>query len=127
MWTIDLPLSVTVGADKKFILNLNHYRNAHFRTLDKAKKRFTELVRLRIRHLPHMDKVNITYTYFAPSKRLADTNNICSIVDKFFADTLVSAGKLTDDNCLMLLETKFRFGGVDRGNPRVEATVEPVE
>lgn len=106
------------------MLNLNHYRNAHFRTLDKAKKEFKDLVTPLIRHLPSFLQVRITYTYFAPSQQLSDTSNVTSIVDKFFCDALVECGKLTDDNRTVVLSTHSQFGGVDKANPRVEATIE---
>lgn len=125
MWTVDLPLQVQISKNKKFILNLNHYRNAHFHTTDPAKKNFKAIVGPLIRHIPFMDQVCITYTYFAPTQRLADVANVCSIVDKFFCDALVECHKLSDDNCKVVSEVRYRFGGVDRGNPRVEAIIEP--
>jgi hypothetical protein len=124
MWTIDLPLRVLVSKNNWFQLNLNGYRNAHFRTLDKAKKLFADLAEPLIRHLPKLGRVHITYTVYMPSNRRYDTANVCSIVDKFFSDVLVSCGKLTDDNSEVLLSTTYVPGGVDRGNPRVEATIE---
>jgi hypothetical protein len=39
---INLPLQVWYSKDKKFILNLNNYRNAYFRVLSIAKKNYTQ-------------------------------------------------------------------------------------
>lgn len=129
MWTIKLPLSVLVSKNKWFVLNLNHYRNAYFRQLDKAKKEFKERVTPLVRHLPKLDqdgvKIQITYVFYAPKGVVPDLANVCCIVDKFFSDVLVEAGKLEDDNPKVLPHIRFSFGGVDRGNPRVEAIIEP--
>jgi hypothetical protein len=108
------------------MLNLNHYRNADFRTLDRAKKEFTERVKPLVKDLPKLDRILIAYNLFTPNKRLVDTANVCTIVDKFFSDTLVHAGKLEDDNCKILPIVAFRYGGVDIDNPRVEANIVPI-
>jgi hypothetical protein len=123
MWTISLPLAVPVSTNKWMMLNLNVYRNAHHRTLDKAKKEFTARVKPLVQHLPKLDKILIAYELFTPTKRSVDTANICTIVDKFFSDTLVHAGKLEDDNCNILPMVAFSFGGVDNTNPRVDAHI----
>jgi len=39
---IKLPLDVYYSKKKKFILNLNNYRNAHYRVLSTAKKIYSE-------------------------------------------------------------------------------------
>jgi hypothetical protein len=125
MYKIDLPISVQIGKNKRFSLNLNQYRNTHFRDLDKAKKQFKEDVTPLIRHLPFMERVRLSYTLFTPSRQLVDTANVVAIVDKFFCDALVETGKLSDDNCLVVDQGGQSFGGVDKGRPRVEVTIEP--
>ena len=126
MWTIDLPLAVQVSSRKWMMLNLNVYRNTHHTTLAKAKIEFTDRVTPLIKHLPKLDRIMIGYSLFTPTKRLVDTANVCTIVDKFFSDTLVHAGKLEDDNCKILPIVAFRYGGIDNINPRVEATIHSI-
>lgn len=126
MWTINLPLAVQVSTKKWWMLNLNVYRNANFRTLDKAKKEFTDRVKPLLKDIPTLERALIVYSLFTPTKRLVDTANVCSVVDKFFCDTLVSAGKLEDDNCKVLPIIAFRWGGIDTKNPRVEATIHSI-
>jgi hypothetical protein len=75
--------------------------------------------------LPTMGGVKLTYTLFMGSSREADLSNICVVVDKFFCDALVEAGKLPDDSVSYLQSIDYRFGGVDKSNPRVEITLEP--
>ena len=125
---INLPYSIPVGKkDDKFYVNLNQYRNAHYHTLNSAKITFKELINDQVKQLPKFNVIKLWYRVFAPSKRLVDTNNICSIADKFFCDALVEAGKLEDDNYNFLIETRFTFGGIDKGNPRVEVEIEETQ
>jgi hypothetical protein len=94
-----IPARVQVGK-KVFALNLNGYRNAHFQTLNNAKKIFKnqlyadypELFKIRAQ------SVIVQYKITPHNNRLFDTQNIVSIVDKFFLDALVEAGTIPDDN-----------------------------
>lgn len=125
---INLPYSIPIGKkDNKFYVNLNQYRNAHYHTLNSAKIAFKELISDQVKQLPKFNVIKLWYRVFAPSKRLVDTNNICSIADKFFCDALVEAGKLEDDNYNFLIETRFTFGGIDKENPRVEVEIEETQ
>lgn len=126
MWTISLPLAVPVSSNKWFFLNLNHYKNAHHRTLTTAKKEFMKRVRPLLHEIPRLERILIAYSLFTPDKRKIDTANVCSVVDKWFSDALVEFGKLEDDNCKILPIVAFRFGGVDNINPRVDATIHSI-
>lgn len=123
MWTVRLPLSVPVSSRKQFHLNLNHYRNAHFQVLTKAKKAFDQEVKHLIRGIPRLRNCTLEYVLYTGSRQLCDTNNICTVADKFFADTLVKHGVLEDDNYNLLVDTRFRFGAIDKANPRVEVII----
>ena len=125
MWTIPLPTFIQISKKTKFYLNLNPYRNANFHTLNNAKLKFAKLVTPLLRGLPQMDRVSLVYTLYVKDKRLVDTNNICCIVDKFFCDTLVEAKKIVDDNYTVVVETLFRFGGITKGESRVDVTITP--
>jgi hypothetical protein len=122
---ISVPISVPVTKKKKFYLNLNQYRNAHHFTLSKAKVNFHEIVAPRVRHLPRYDTVTLIYTLYTGTEQLCDTNNICSIVDKFFSDVLVTCNKIEDDNRKIVVGSFFQYGGVDRTDPRVDVTIIP--
>ncbi len=124
MFTLSLPISVPVSKAKSFSLNMNQYRNAHYHTLNKAKQTFHDMVIPSLKSLPVLTKISLIYTLFPPSKRELDVANICSIVDKFFSDTLVSSGRITDDNFKVLPNITYRFGSIDKTNPRVEVTIE---
>ncbi|QIG70530.1 RusA-like Holliday junction resolvase [Rhizobium phage RHph_N38] len=89
------------------------------------KVKFKDHIWEQLAFLPTMGGVKLIYTLFMGTNREADLSNICVIVDKFFCDALVEAGKLPDDNVNYLQSIDYRFGGVDKNNPRVEITLEP--
>lgn len=125
MYVISVPISVPVTKKKRFYLNLNQYRNAHHFTLSKAKANYHEVVEPLLKHLPRFGRINLVYTLFTGTEQLCDTSNICSIVDKFFSDVLVACEKIVDDNRKIVLSAHYRWGGVDKHNPRVEVTIVP--
>lgn len=124
MHIITLPLSVPVSGKSKFFLNLNQYRNAHHMSLNKAKIVFKELVQQTVALLPPMKNVRLTYTVYPGTKQAFDVSNVCSVADKFFSDALVELGKLPDDCYHHLAEINYRFGAVDKENPRIEVRIE---
>lgn len=126
MWIIEVPTSVMVTKTKKFQLNLNQYRNAHHHTLDKAKKEFAEIVKPKLSVLPVLAKIRISYWLFTGSNQKCDVANVCSIVDKFFSDCLTAAGRIPDDNYDHVPVVAYGWGGVEKGNPRVEVVIESV-
>lgn len=119
---LHLPLRIRnrVKTESYFYINMNEYRNAPFHELSDMKIKFAEMVRDQIAPLPQFDWVEFEYILFPGSAREIDTNNICSIVDKFFCDAFVKAQKLPDDNYKYLRKSIFRFGEIDRNNARVE-------
>ena len=119
---LHLPLRIRnrVKTESYFYINLNTYRNAPFHELSDMKIKFAEMVQNQIAPLPEFEWVTFHYILFPGSAREMDTNNICSIVDKFFCDAFVKAGKLTDDNYKYLRDSRFSPGEIDRNNPRVE-------
>ena len=125
MWTISLPLRVAVSKNKEFALNLNQYRNAHFHVLNKAKSEFTDIALKLIQEagIPTLAQVTLEYIVYPGTRQLCDVNNSCTVVDKFFSDTLVEAKIISDDNYKFVPESRFRFGGIDRENPRVDVVV----
>lgn len=126
MHMLSLPIHVPFSTRKNFSLNLNVYRNAHYRDLHKAKLQFTEDVKDAVLGLPIFKKIRLTYILFWPNKSRVDVANVCSIVDKFFADALVEYRRIEDDSSLHIDEVVYRFGGVDQKRARVEVTIDPV-
>ena len=69
----------------------------------------------------------ISYQIFYPTRRLFDLDNIGSIVTKFTHDALVEFDILEDDNYTFVTEISYKFGGVDKENPRCIVTIEENE
>ena len=119
---IDLPIKVKVGR-KDYVLNLNFYRNAHYHILNQMKVEFSKCIADTLATLPSFKSVELKYTLYPKTKHLCDVSNVCSIVDKFFCDSLVNANKLPDDNYEYLKNIQYSFGRVDKDNPRVTVTI----
>jgi hypothetical protein len=124
---IDLPLEVYYTKNKKFILNLNNYRNAHYRILSNAKKIYADNLVDRISHPKYEEPVVLTYTYYAKSKRRLDVSNPCSIIDKFTCDALVKAEVLEDDSSKQIKQVIYKYGGIDKENPRCELVIKKID
>ena len=121
---IDLPLEVYYSKKKKFILNLNNYRNAHYRVLSISKSLYSDNLVPRLKDFDRFtEPVSLTYTYYARSKRRLDISNPCSIIDKFTCDALVKAEILEDDSFKQIKEVVYKFGGVEKDNPRCELVI----
>jgi hypothetical protein len=127
MIQFSLPLQIRVSQKKHFILNLNQYRNAHFRTLDKAKKEYSNLVY--DLDLPRVkyDKIQIHYDIFPKSSRAYDLMNVVSVIDKFVCDAIVDIGIIPDDNIshIPFMPTATPQEP-DKDNSRVVVTVNPI-
>jgi len=122
--TITLPLEVYYSEKKKFILNLNNYRNAHYRVLSISKQKYTDKLLKKIKGLPKFnDPVSLEYIYYAKSNRRLDVSNPCSIIDKFTCDALVKAEIIEDDSFKQIKKVVYKFGGVEKDNPRCVLTI----
>lgn len=121
---LELPTHLRVPKVKSpFALNLNTYRNAHFRLLDKAKKYFATKVTPHIPDVVIREPVRFEYAIYMPTKRAYDVANVGSVIDKFTSDTLVSCNVMQDDNYEHLRSVTYKHGGIDRKNPRAELRI----
>jgi len=120
------PLRVVQSAKKDFILNLNNYRNTHYRSLNTTKINYKRVMEDQINELPKYDQVEVHYTVFPKSKRRFDIGNVASVHKKYFEDALVEFGKIDDDDYTHIVFNSESFGGVDKENPRVEIKITEV-
>jgi hypothetical protein len=70
-----------------------------------------------------LGKVEIDYTYYAPDNRKRDLMNVISVADKFFQDALTDNRCIPSDDTKTVVKVICRYGGVDKENPRIEATI----
>ena len=91
-YRFELPLYSMIGK-KKIPLNLNWYRNAHYRALSQVKREYWP-----IQSQPFKaEKISIQYELILSTNRRSDAQNWLSIADKFFLDWLVARGYIKDD------------------------------
>ena len=109
MIKIDCPVYIIVPRktkkDKKYSLNLNQYRNWKFVVSNMLKDTFSEGMRRALSDVKVKDKLYISYKYYKGSNRRSDKNNVISIVDKFFCDSLVKYNIIPDDNDNIIIST----------------------
>lgn len=120
------PLKVFYGKCRQFIINLNQYRNKHYRILNQCKENYKETMKEQIKkYHKHHKRAVFIYTVHQGSNRRYDIGNVCCIHQKFFEDAFVELGKMEDDNCKFIPMVIYVAGEVDPENPRVE--IEPME
>lgn len=114
-------------AKKNVPINLNWYRNAHYQTSNTVKRKFKEAITPQFKGLnPIGCKVAIHFTYYAARNNSPDLDNFTSVSKKFFQDAAVELGLIPDDNINHVVYTSESYGGIDRENPRVVATINEI-
>lgn len=123
---INAPLFVTLSnkpGAKKYIINLNQYRNWHYIANNNVKKKYKEAVYGQLYGKMFATPIEIEFTLYKGSKRKIDRANVLSIHEKFFCDAMVDLGCIEDDNDDYIYSTKYITGGLDKKNPRVEILI----
>lgn len=123
VYDVRLPTYVNVSKKTQKACNLNIYRNLHHHHLNSQKKNFDDEVAPYIRGLPKLDKIAIHYTIYSPRNGRLDTMNVGAVIDKYFSDSLVHAGRLKDDHYGHILNISFSFGGVRKMDGHAIATI----
>lgn len=133
-YILNSPLKIEYGKPTRctrksrcMTLNMNVYRNTHYRILNITKVHYVDVMEEQINNLPDLKPpIQLTYTYYPASNRQCDVTNVCSIHSKYFLDSLVELGKLKDDNYKFVPTEIFTIGTVDKENPRVEIKIEEI-
>lgn len=124
---IDLPLFVTLPrktkADRKFIINLNNYRNWHYLVSNQIKESYKVSLHDKLSGIKFKGKIKLHFVLYQGSKRRVDRANVLSVHEKFFCDALTAYGCIADDNDNFIEETRYTSGQVDKENPRVEVII----
>lgn len=120
------PLAVMVPRKTKeplkCIINKNNERNWHYHVINKVKKLYAQAIRSQVEGLK-FGRIKVELTYWKPTNRRSDRNNVLMIHDKFAMDALVEFGCIEDDND-EIIESSLMLGGqLDRDNPRVEIKI----
>ena len=112
---------------KKFRLNLNYVRNAHYQEQNQAKKLFKEYVKKYLEDSEQIDvkfekPVDVTAKLYKQSNRRSDKHNFISVSTKYLYDALTELGVLVDDNDSFIKIEVLEETEVDKENPRVSYT-----
>lgn len=134
---IILPFTVTIPRKKKedkvFALNLNNFRNAHHFVMNQAKILWKDVVTISVAQSGHYSRgivelvdapFTFTYTAYPASNRKFDLGNVLPAVQKFTDDALIEIGIIPDDSYKVIPAIEYRFGGIDKENPRIELVIE---
>lgn len=125
---LKLPMRMTVNNKGEVeSLNLNVYRNLHFRKLSYQKNAFHRKMNPLLLGLPKLGKVSLHYEIHPKSGGRLDTMNVGSIVDKYFSDALVEAGVILDDDYTNVVFNSFKFGSVCPNDAHVLVTITETE
>ena len=123
------PVKLQLSKSGKYYnLNLNNYRNWHYRTSNNLKQRFKDIILKGLKSFNEelADVVRITYTLYVNDNRKKDLANVLAVVDKFLCDALIVAGVIPDDNYNHLVEVVYSFGGKVEGEAYVDVLVEAI-
>ena len=127
--TISIPICLEAGIRKKknFFLNLNSYNRWHFQEKNQLKKLFKISIIKNVRELKPIEKCEITFKIFYPTKRLFDLDNVGSVLSKFTHDVLTEAEIIPDDNYQVISKLTCELGGIDLENPRAEVIIKGIK
>ena len=126
MITLVSPLYITLprkkSAGKRISLNLNWYRNAHFRQSNEVKKVYQSTMASQIQGIIRVTwPVKLRCKYYL--KRTSDVGNFHSVVEKFLLDSIVNLNRLPDDGVKYVVGANYEFAGFDMKNPRCEIEI----
>ncbi len=111
--------------DKKYILNLNNYRNWNFHVSNNIKRQYTSVMADQMAALQDDCKhIALTFQYFKATKRKCDRANIYCIHEKFFCDALVKYRVIEDDSDRFIIRSTYLPVRLDKANPRVEVQID---
>lgn len=121
---ITTPLHVYVPRktvpDRRYLLNLNAYRNWQGHESNSIKKAFSLAMKDQLEGLKIETPVDIVFRLFKGSNRITDKSNFYSILSKFLFDSITEYGGWEDDND-NFIKTEIQMPTeLDRENPRAE-------
>lgn len=127
-YKLTLPYYLELKKNKKVMVGMNWYRNAHYHELNKAKKMFSELVRAQMTAFENegIEIYRINYKmYYKRSNQ--DLMNVISVVDKFVQDSLQEIGFVINDTVRNCITVKSEVIEQDKKNPRIEIIIEKIK
>ena len=129
-FSVPLRLNKTKRKENWWFLNLNNFIQAsrNFSYRNSLKQKYSESIKPCVENLPQIrNKVYIQYTIYGKDARKFDIPNVYTVVDKFLMDVLVKRGVLLEDDYRYYPVGMWRWGGIDRENPRADIVITEIE
>jgi len=128
--TVVTPLEVFLERktvdDRKYLLNLNQYRNWQGHENNAVKKKFKEVMEDQLLGLKIEGKFKVYFKLYKRSARRTDKSNFYSVISKFLYDAMSELGCIEDDNDSIVQEEILKITEVDKESPRAEFTFVPI-
>jgi hypothetical protein len=128
---VSMPLFVMMPRktmpDKKFIINLNNYRNWQHHLNNQIKIAYKDIATPKLEGIKFFLPIKLTFTLWKGTLRKIDRANVLSIHEKYFCDAMQECGCIPDDSDEIVYSTKYITGGIDRDAPRVDILIQEVE
>ena len=124
---METNLIMWVRKIKKYSLTMNNYRNWHFQVNNNLKMLYKEVIAKKLKERGNIKlkpPIVITIAFFNWTRRKYDLDWMCIIHNKFFCDALVELWYLEDDSCEFIKCITYLYWWYDKGNQRVEITVD---
>lgn len=119
---IVVPLAVYVPRktkeDRRYLLNLNAYRNWQGHENNNIKKAFHEAMRDQLEGLEIETPVDVEFTLYKGSNRITDKSNFYAVLSKFLFDSMTNYGCWEDDNDNFIKTETQNPTELDKDNPR---------
>ena len=112
MVEIELPLFIELGIKKpkKYYLNMNGYRNWHHHLNNDIKTKFSKSISIPTGM--RFKKITVEYILYFKTRTKRDGMNVASVLSKFFLDSLVQQGVISDDDYTVVISETWKYGGM---------------
>ena len=126
-YILSIPLKVLLPNGKLVPINKNVERNQHFYLKNQVKQAFLDNHKHKLNKLPvFKGQISISYVLYKANKRRVDLDNVLSMCSKYLGDSLVSCGRIPDDNTDYIISHHYYYGGISKEYPRIVILIKEV-
>jgi hypothetical protein len=126
---IKSPLYIELWKKKirKYYINLNRIKNLHFIVYNNLKKEYKKQLKPQLASLEKINwPIQIIITYYNPTKRKSDLDNVCCYQSKFFQDALVEEWIIEEDNYEYIKKITYKYWGYIKNINNCEIKILPI-